>query len=58
MEIPSTGQCIGHTLNAEEARRIANLYESKGFTAKIFEKNEAGLLLFEIWIFKKKEGLI
>ena len=55
---PSTGKCIGHTVSIDEANRLAQQYQVQGFETKIFEKKEAGLILYEIWIFKKKEGLV
>lgn len=56
--VPSVGRCVANTLNIEEAHRIAEQYQAEGYETKIFEKKEAGLIMFEVWIFMKKEGLM
>lgn len=56
-KFPGVGKCVGHTTNIEEAQKIKEQYELQGFEVKIFEKKEAGLILYELWIFKKKQGL-
>ncbi len=54
----SLGKCIARTQNIEEAHKISKQYQLQGFTTKIIEKSESSLSLFEVWIFKKKEGLM
>lgn len=45
-------------MNIEEAQRLSEQYKLEGYETKIFEKKEAGIIMFELWIFKRKEGLM
>ncbi len=55
---PSGGtgeRLVARTQSIEEANRIAEEYEMKGFMARIAKKKEGNIALYEVWISKKPD---
>jgi len=51
------GMCVGRTFNLEEAKALADRYEARGFDTQILDRSKAGIVLYEVWAQKKKEGM-
>ncbi len=55
---PSPGpgeRLVARTQSIEEANRIAEEYEMKGFQTRISKKKEGNIALYEVWISKKPD---
>ena len=48
---------VATTQNIEEASRIAEEYEMKGFQAEIKKKKQGGIALYEVWVSREHDVL-
>ena len=47
---------VAKTPSIEEAERIAEIYEMKGYKTIIIKEEKAGIKVYEVWVGKKGEG--
>lgn len=48
-------QLVARTNSIEEAEKVADTYRARGFETKIVRKEQAGIVLYEVWAGKKPE---
>ncbi len=51
-----TGMIVARTFNIEEAKLIVDKYEAQGYDAKIIEKKQGHMSIYEVYVTKEKEG--
>jgi len=51
-----TGMIVARTFNIEEAKLIVDKYEAQGYDAKIIEKKQRHMSIYEVYVTKEKEG--
>ena len=51
----STRRLVARTMNIEEAERMAEAFEMKGFKTEIVRKKQGGITMYEVWAEKKPE---
>jgi len=47
---------VASTFNLQEAKQIADRFEVTGYDSKIVENKRGGIVLYEVWITRQKEG--
>jgi hypothetical protein len=50
------GRMVARTMSLEEASRIADTYEGQGYDVNIVENKQGMMRIYEVWVFKEKEG--